>query len=418
MLSISKGPTNIPLLSTTIGESLRKTSLLHPSNPCLITPTTRLSYDEFYKKSGDLSKSLVQLGFKKGDKLGIWSMNSVEWVLMQYATARSGIIMVALNPSYKHREIEYAMNLSECKGVMYGKGYRDTLFGKVLREIDTPRLRFKIKSEEVQDLVKDGAIVDLDLNAVELQLLPDDPINIQFTSGTTGSPKAALLTHKNILNNGYFTGLNCGYTPKDKVCIPVPFYHCFGMVLGNLACTTTGAAMVIPGERFDPKQVLDIVEKERCTSLYGVPTMMISLLEYGVEKYDLNSLRTGVMAGSTCPITLMKDVIGKMHMKDVTIAYGYYSYNLGMTETSPISTQTSPSDSIVQKTETVGRVHPNVEVKIVDKDGKVVKFGERGELCTRGYSVMKGYYNNFKGNSYILTLSHQRVYKRWVDDNW
>jgi fatty-acyl-CoA synthase len=254
-------------------------------------------------------------------------MNTVEWVWMQYATARMGVIMVALNPSYKHREIEYAINLSECKGVMYGNGYKEIKFDKVLEEIDVPGIEFKIKSEDVADLVQNGSRLDVDLERIENGLHADDPINIQFTSGTTGSPKAALLTHRNILNNGYFTGLNCKYTSNDKVCIPVPFYHCFGMVLGNLACTTTGAAMVIPGERFDAKQVLDIVEKEKCTSLYGVPTMMIGLLEYGVDKYDLSSLRTGVMAGSTCPITLMNDVIGKMNMRDVTIAYGIGLFN-------------------------------------------------------------------------------------------
>jgi len=330
---------------------------------------------------------------KKGDRIGIWAPNRHEWVVLQYATARMGAILVNVNPAYRVHELEYALKHSGVSTLVLAKSFRQADYVAMVRDVRLrcPELKQTIVIEdEWADLRHEAKrLSDEALGHLERDLQFDDPINLQYTSGTTGFPKGATLSHHNILNNGYFIGELLKYAERDRVCIPVPFYHCFGMVLGNLACTTHGAAMVIPGESFDPLQVMRTVQQERCTSLYGVPTMFIAELDHPeFRTFDFSSLRTGIMAGSPCPVEVMKKVQRDMHMPEVTICYG-------MTETSPVSTQSKVDDPLEKRVATVGQVHPHVEIKIVDPTtGRIVARGIPGELCTRGYSVMLGYWND------------------------
>jgi fatty-acyl-CoA synthase len=395
MLSYASGPSSQPLLGETIGENLRRTVERHGDSEALVVPhqNYRATYGQLWEQVSLVARGLIARGVFRGDRVGIWSPNRFEWVIVQYATARIGAILVNINPAYRTTELEYALGQSGVSFLILARGFRQTDYVGMLGEVkgSCPELREALVLEDGWDsLVRDGKeLSNGALEAVESSLQFDDPINIQYTSGTTGFPKGATLSHHNILNNGFFVGEAVKYTPDDRVCIPVPFYHCFGMVLGNLACTTHGACIVVPGEAFDADSVLRITEQERCTSLYGVPTMFIAELEHpGFEQHDLSRLRTGIMAGSPCPVEVMKKVQSRMNMREVTICYG-------MTETSPVSTQSALDDPLDKRVGTVGRVHPHVEVKIVDPDtGSIVQPGGSGELCTRGYSVMLGYWNN------------------------
>ncbi len=398
--SIDHGPTDIALLDETIPANLARTVASFGDNDALISAEQgqRYSYRSFATAVDNLAKGLMAAGVTKGDRVGIWSPNYAEWVLLQYGTARIGAILVTINPAYRVSELEYALNQSGTSLLVAAPSYLTSDYRAMVTEVwdrvPCKRVVYLPVGEQPSDdwaeLVAGGSSVsDDELEARTAELRADDPINIQYTSGTTGFPKGATLSHRNILNNGFFIGEACGYTEADRVCIPVPFYHCFGMVLGNLACTTHGATMVIPSAGFKPKAVLETCQAERCTSLYGVPTMFIAeLADPDLESYDLSTLRTGIMAGSLCPVEVMKQVVNRMNMSEVTIAYG-------MTETSPVSTQTSVHDSLEHRVSTVGRVHPHVEIKIVDPEtGEIVPRGEAGELLTRGYSVMLGYWND------------------------
>jgi fatty-acyl-CoA synthase len=394
-LSYAHGTSTTPLLGETIGENLRRTVAAHGAREALVVraQSYRATYDELWKATSDVARGLLAFGVQKGDRVGIWAPNRFEWVHVQYAAARIGAILVNINPAYKTAELEHALRQSSVSVLLYAAAFRASDYRGMLAEV-RPRLadlRLALVLEDDWKMLLDAGahVAGSVLADREAELQFDDPINIQYTSGTTGFPKGATLTHHNVLNNGYFVGEALGYTEADRVCIPVPFYHCFGMVMGNLACTSHGAAMVIPGEAYEPLLVLETVAKERCTSLYGVPTMFIGELDHPrFAELDLASLRTGIMAGSPCPVEVMKSVVSRMHMPGVTICYG-------MTETSPVSTQTAMNDPLDKRVGTVGRVHPHVEVKIVDPaTGAVVPRGQAGELCTRGYSVMLGYWND------------------------
>ena len=395
-LAYSHGTSTTPLLGETIGDNLRRVSASQPDAECIVScqQNIRMTYAQFDQAVDDLSAGLIDSGLATGDRVGIWSPNRVEWTLLQYAAARVGVILVTINPAYRTSELEYVVRQSGCRMVVAVSAFKDSDYRAMLVEIQasTPSLESVVLFEapEWAELASTGQ--RLGYGAVHERaatLGSDDPINIQYTSGTTGFPKGATLTHHNILNNGYFVGQRCGYTATDRVCIPVPFYHCFGMVMGNLGSTTHGACMVIPAAAFDPVATLQAVQDEQCTSLYGVPTMFIAeLAAKDFEHFDLSSLRTGIMAGSACPVEVMKQVLTRMNMSEVTICYG-------MTETSPVSTQTTAADTIDQRVGTVGPVHPHVEVKIIDPgNGRTIDRGEAGELCTRGYSVMLGYWND------------------------
>jgi fatty-acyl-CoA synthase len=395
-LSYSHGVSSIPLLGETIGANLRRIAAAHPDRAALVDVTSgqRWTYVEFDAATDTLAAGLIATGIGVGDRVGIWAPNCAEWVLLQYATAKAGIILVNINPAYRSHELSYALAQSGVRLLISAESFKTSDYQAMIAEV-RPTL------SDLEDVIylgtgrwdglmtagrADGARDRL--TEIEAGLSADDPINIQYTSGTTGFPKGATLSHHNILNNGFFIGEGCRYTEADRVCIPVPFYHCFGMVLGNLACTTHGAAIVIPAPGFDPAQTLRTVQAERCTSLYGVPTMFIAELALpDFASYDLSTLRTGIMAGSPCPVEVMKRVVSEMNMTEVTICYG-------MTETSPVSAQTTPDDDMERRVATVGRVHPHVEVKIVDPEtGRVLPRGAAGEMCTRGYSVMLGYWN-------------------------
>lgn len=399
-LSYASGPAEVPLLGQTIGENLRRTVERYPDREALVVRSQqyRASYSELWTQVETLARALMALGIERGDRVGLWSPNRYEWVLIQFATARIGAILVNVNPAYRASELRYALDQSGVSVLLMARGFRASDYVATLAQVrDTlPTLRHALViDDDWNDLLARATETDIPaLVARESVLQFDDPINIQYTSGTTGSPKGATLTHHNILNNGYFIGRAMGYTTEDRVCIPVPFYHCFGMVIGNLNCVSHGATMVIPGEAFDPEATLRTVAEERCTSLYGVPTMFIDMLRHPVlDTLDLSTLRTGVMAGATCPVRVMEQVRERMHMEAVTICYG-------MTETSPVSTQTAVDDPVEQRVASVGRVHPHLEIKIVDPgDGGIVPIGQAGELCTRGYSVMRGYWNNAKATA-------------------
>ncbi len=394
-LSYVHGASAVPLLGETIFQNLRRTAERFGEQEALVVvhQDHRSTYAELVDQCETIARGLVARGVRKGDRVGIWAPNRFEWVIVQYATAAIGAILVNINPAYRTSELEYVLNQSGISFLILSARFRQADYVAMLAEVKgrCPELREALVLEDGwAALQRDAEKISIDeLHEIEGSLQFDDPINIQYTSGTTGFPKGATLTHHSILNNGYFIGETLRYSEKDRVCIPVPFYHCFGMVLGNLACTTHGAIMVIPGEAFDPIAVMETVEKERCTSLYGVPTMFIGELDHPRFKdFDFSSLRTGIMAGSPCPVEVMKKVQTVMHIPEMTIAYG-------MTETSPVSTQCATDDPLERRASTVGRVHPHVEIKIIDPAaGNVVARGETGELCSRGYLVMRGYWNN------------------------
>ncbi len=412
--SYDHGTSTTRLIGETIGQFFDKAAARFREREALVVrhQDIRWTYGELARRVDDLAAGLLALGLEPGDRIGIWSQNNAEWVLTQFATAKAGLILVNVNPAYRKSEIEYALNKVACKALITSPALKTSDYLAILNdlapEIATstpgelkakalPHLRTVIRlgRDKTPGMLNFDGIASLGGNAERSRLVEladrlqfDDAINIQFTSGTTGFPKGATLSHHNILNNGYFIGEAMRLMPDDRLCIPVPLYHCFGMVLGNLACVTHGAAMVYPAEAFDPLSVLQTVQAERCTALHGVPTMFIAALDHPeFTKFDLSTLRTGIMAGSPCPIEVMKRVVSQMNMQQVTIAYG-------MTETSPVSTQSSVDDPVERRVATVGRVQPHIEIKIVDADGRIVPRGITGEFCTRGYSVMTGYWND------------------------
>jgi fatty-acyl-CoA synthase len=396
LLAVDAGPTDVPLLDETIGANLARTVAAHGDRDALVArhQGLRWTYSQFADRVRALARGLIGLGLERGDRVGLWSPNYAEWTLLQYATAEIGLILVNINPAYRTHELSFALNQSGCRIVFAAPSFKSSDYVDMVEQVrpDCARLERAVFfwDDEWDELVAGSASVGDDaVVAMASRLTPDDAINIQYTSGTTGFPKGATLSHRNILNNGYFVAELQRFTADDRLCIPVPFYHCFGMVMGNLGCTTHGATMVIPSDAFDATHVLDTVQAERCTALYGVPTMFIAELGHpDFDSYDLSTLRTGVMAGSPCPVEVMKSCVDRMHMADVTICYG-------MTETSPVSTQTLPDDSLHHRTATVGRAHPHVEIRIAEPaGGRTLPRGETGEFCTRGYSVMSGYWND------------------------
>ena len=403
-----------PLLGDTVGVLLDRVAAAYPERPALVAraQSVRLSYRQFHAEVESVAAGLLALGLKRGDRVGIWAPNRAEWVVLQFAAPKAGLILVNINPAYRTHELEYSLNKVGCRALVLPRRFKTSQYLELLTELapelttaEPGRLR-AARLPALRDVVLLGdepapgthswprleAMGDVTalarLHAQESALNFDDAVNIQFTSGTTGAPKGATLTHHNIVNNGWFIGEAMRLTEHDRLCIPVPFYHCFGMVLGNLACVTHGACMVIPGEGFDALTTLETVAAEKCTGLHGVPTMFIAELEHPrFAEFDLTSLRTGIMAGSPCPIEVMRRVVSEMHMDQVTIAYG-------MTETSPVSFQTVPDDPLERRVGSVGRIHPHLEVKLVSERGEVVPRGTPGELCTRGYSVMLGYWDD------------------------
>jgi fatty-acyl-CoA synthase len=403
------GASPVPLLGETIGENLRRTVERVPNTEALVVrhQNYRATYSELWDQTTRAARGLLARGVRKGDRVGIWSPNRAEWVVTQYATARIGAILVNINPAYKTAELSYALKQSGTSLLLLARAFRTSDYVGMLAEVrdGCPDLRQTIVlDDEWQALLSSADRVPADdLAALESSLQFDEPINIQYTSGTTGFPKGATLSHHNILNNGFFIGEALHYSERDRVCIPVPFYHCFGMVLGNLACTTHGACMVVPGESYEPLAVMETVQAEGCTALYGVPTMFIGELDHPrFADFEFSSLRTGIMAGSPCPVEVMRKVQSHMHMPEVTICYG-------MTETAPVSTQSSTDDPLDKRVSTVGRIHPHVEIKIVDpQSGQILPRGQAGELCTRGYSVMLGYWNNAEATSQAIDAA------RWM----
>ncbi|WP_291092977.1 AMP-binding protein [Empedobacter sp. UBA6745] len=402
-LSYSSGASQYPLLGETIGENLRNTVAKYPQQEALVCvdQNYRATYTEFYSQTEQISKSLIAIGLQKGDRVGIWAPNRAEWTLLQYATARVGMILVNLNPAYRENELEFVLNQAEISAVFAALSFKTSEYKVMLNNVkeNSKSLKHIIIFEENWDdfLIKGEEISTSEVHQIEQAVQFDDAVNIQYTSGTTGFPKGVTLTHHNLLNNGFFIGVRLNYTHRDRVCIPVPFYHCFGMVIGNMACTSHGACMVIPSDSFDPAKTLNAVEMEKCTSLYGVPTMFIAELELpNFDRFDLTSLRTGVMAGSPCPIEIMKKVQAKMNMKEVSICYG-------MTETSPVSTQTIIGTPLEKQVSTVGTVQDHLEIKIIDpQTGDILPRGIAGEFCTRGYSVMQKYWNNPEATSQVI----------------
>lgn len=413
-LSYVSGTSDTPLLFQTIGEALEGAAEQYGERDALIMrhQDIRMSYSELNAAVDQLAAGLMTLGLEVGDRIGIWAPNRVEWVLTQFATAKLGLILVNINPAYRIAELEYALNQVECRAIVIADQFKSSDYVAMLNEIAPelgqsepgdldaarlPHLKHVICTADkpVPGMLRfadinDAGTPDLKSRLPEIArgLDPDDPINIQFTSGTTGMPKGATLTHFNVVNNGFFVGRAMKFSEADRLCIPVPLYHCFGMVMGVLTCTTHGAAMIFPGEGFEPGDVLSAVNEEKCTALHGVPTMFIGELDHPeFSKVDFSSLRTGIMAGAPCPVEVMKRVQREMHMEEVTIAYG-------MTETSPVSFQSDTDDPLDKRVSTVGRIMPHVQVKVINEDGQVVPRGEKGELCTRGYSVMRGYWND------------------------
>jgi len=392
-LSYSHGVSDVPLLGETIGANLERTVARFGDRDAVVSchQGVRMSYAELDAAVDRVASGLLAAGLHKGDRVGIWSPNCAEWVLVQFATAKAGVILVNINPAYRTHEVEYALRQSGVKLLVSARAFKTSDYRAMIDEVrgGLPTLQAVVYLDSPEWAELAATPVDADaLRSRQADLAFDDPINIQYTSGTTGFPKGATLSHHNILNNGYFVAELCDFTEADRVCLPVPFYHCFGMVMGNLGAVTHGACIVIPAPGFDPGATLAAVAAERCTALYGVPTMFIAELGHeDFATFDLTSLRTGIMAGSPCPVEVMKRVQRDMHMTDVGICYG-------MTETSPVSTQTRSDDSLERRVSTVGRPGPHIEVKILDPDtGLVVPRGETGEFCTRGYSVMLGYWD-------------------------
>jgi fatty-acyl-CoA synthase len=414
LMSYVCGTSDEPLLYRTVGAALEEAAARWPDRDALIVPYQgiRWSYRQLNDAADRLAAGLVHLGFVPGDRLGIWSPNCYEWVLTQFASAKAGLILVSINPAYRRNELEFALSKVGCKGLVLASTFRSSDYLAILQGIAPeiplqqatdlhlerlPALRCLILTDvkpmpgflSMSDVELLGTSSDrARLAGLHSLLQPEDPINIQFTSGTTGLPKGATLSHHNIVNNGFFVARRMRFSHNERLCIPVPLYHCFGMVMGVLGCVTHGAAMVFPAAGFEPRRVLEAVTTEKCTALYGVPTMFIAELEDPeFRRYDLSSLRTGIMAGAPCPVELMKRVINQMHLREITICYG-------MTETSPVSFQSACDDTIERRVSTVGTIHPHLEVKIVDAAGKTVPRGERGEILTRGYSVMQGYWDD------------------------
>ena len=409
-----RGATNAPPVDATIGAYLDQAVERHADNEALVVAHQgiRWNYSEFHQRVSNVAAGLLRLGLQPGERIGIWSQNCAEWVLTQFAAAKAGLVLVNVNPAYRSAELEYSLNKVGCRALILAAGFKTSNYIGMLQGLAPeiarsapgnlhsarlPELRLVIRLGNettpgmisFDDLLAPASGLELlALIALGVSLHSREAVNIQFTSGTTGAPKGATLSHRNLVNNAFFVGETIKLTAADRVCIPVPLYHCFGMVLGTLACVAHGSTMVLPGEGFEPRAVLETVQKERCTALYGVPTMFIAELDHPeFGRYDLSSLRTGIMAGAPCPVEVMRQVINRMHMREVTIAYG-------MTETAPVSFQSSVDDPFERRVSTVGRVHPHVEVKIVDEHGHTVPRGEKGELLTRGYSVMLGYWND------------------------
>jgi fatty-acyl-CoA synthase len=390
-----------PLLYKTVGAVLEEAAARWGEREALVVPhqNIRWTYRQLDEAADRLAAGFLHLGLVPGDRVGIWSPNRYEWVVTQFASAKAGLILVNINPAYRTSELEYALNKVGCKALVLAPTFKTSDYAAMLEQTrpKLPLLRAAILTDDTprtgflryRDIESSGTAEDLErVRQLRLQLQPEDAINIQFTSGTTGLPKGATLSHHNIVNNGYFVAKRQTFSEHDRLCIPVPLYHCFGMVMAVLGCVTHGAAMIFPAEAFEPKSVLDACQAERCTALYGVPTMFIAELEHPeFKRYDLSKLRTGVMAGAPCPVEVMKRVISDMHMSEVTIAYG-------MTETSPVSFQSCRDDTLQRRVSTVGMIHPHLEVKIADGEGRVTPLGERGELLTRGYSVMHGYWDD------------------------
>ncbi|MEI5996165.1 AMP-binding protein [Paraburkholderia bengalensis] len=414
-LSYVRGSTDVPLSESTVGQFLVDTARRFPDRPAVVfrEQEIRWTWKEFKEEVDVLASGLLALGIQKGDRVGIWSPNRVEWLMTQFATARIGAVLVNINPAYRLAELEYALNKVGCKAIISAEKFKSSMYLQMLQELAPelgtatpgdlqaarlPDLRIVIRMCDTEtpgmltfsDVIEQGR-TSLDtprLDAIDATLDANDPINIQFTSGTTGNPKGATLTHRNVVNNARYIAMAMRLTEHDSLCIPVPLYHCFGMVLAVLTCVSVGAAMVFPGEAFDPGATLRAVAEEKCTALHGVPTMFIAELDHpDFATFDLTRLRTGIMAGSPCPIETMKRVVSQMHLAEITIAYG-------MTETSPVSFQSSTTDPLDKRTTTVGRIQPHLEVKVIDALGNIVPVGETGELCTRGYSVMKGYWGD------------------------
>ncbi|SDH71924.1 fatty-acyl-CoA synthase [Paraburkholderia steynii] len=414
-LSYVRGSTDVPLSESTVGQFLVDTARRFPERPAVVfrEQEIRWNWREFQQEVDVLASGLLELGIQKGDRVGIWSPNRVEWLMTQFATARIGAVLVNINPAYRLAELEYALNKVGCKAIISAEKFKSSMYLQMLQELAPelasatpgdlraarlPDLRIVIRMCDTEtpgmltfsDVIEQGrtAFDPARLDAIGATLNANDPINIQFTSGTTGNPKGATLTHRNVVNNARYIAMAMRLTEQDSLCIPVPLYHCFGMVLAVLACVSVGAAMVFPGEAFDPGATLKAVAEEKCTALHGVPTMFIAELDHpDFATFDLTRLRTGIMAGSPCPIETMKRVVSQMHLAEITIAYG-------MTETSPVSFQSSTTDPLDKRTTTVGRIQPHLEVKVVDPLGNIVPVGETGELCTRGYSVMNGYWGD------------------------
>jgi fatty-acyl-CoA synthase len=391
-LSYAHGPTQRPLLEQTIGETLRRTVERHPDQDALVVrhQRYRATYAELWREVDRAARALLARGVRAGDRVGIWAPNRYEWVVTQYATARVGAILVTINPAYRAHELEHALRKAGVSLLLMAHGFRTSDYAALLEPVRPHGLEAVVLDGGWEAFLAEGdAVGAAELAAREASLGPHDAINVQYTSGTTGAPKGATLSHRNLVNNAYFVGRTLGYDERDRVCVPVPLYHTFGMVIGSLGCVAHGACMVLPGEGFEPAAVLAAVEEERCTSLYGVPTMFIAALaEPDFERHDLSSLRTGAMGGAPCPVEVMREVRSRMHMDEVTIV-------CGMTETSPVSTQTAPDDPLDKRVTTVGRAHPHVEVKVVDPaTGATVPRGTPGEQCTRGYSVMLGYWGD------------------------
>ncbi|MDR7127020.1 AMP-binding protein [Pseudotabrizicola sp. 4114] len=420
--SYVSGQSSELLLGSTIGQALERAVDLWADQDALIVVAqeVRWTWRELGERVDAFAAGLLALGLQRGDRIGIWSLNRSEWTLTQFAAARAGLVLVTINPAYRLSELEYALNAVSCKALVTATAFKDSDYTgmisnlapelavslpgqlvsarlphlKIVIQIGGPAISGVIPFEDVSKLGGEAELRDLGHLATLLQF--DDPINIQFTSGTTGRPKGVTLTHHNILNNGYFVGRAMRLTEKDRICIPVPLYHCFGLVMGNLAALTHGCTMVYPGEGFDPLTTLRTIEAERCTALYGVPTMFIAELNHpDFAQFDLTSLRTGIMAGAPCPTEVMRSVVERMHMGEVTIAYG-------MTETSPVSFQSSVDDPLERRVSTVGRVQDHLEVKIVDSEGRIVPRGQPGELCTRGYSVMLGYWGDEQRTAEVI----------------
>jgi len=408
------GASDVPLCGDTIGVFFDKIATRFSQRTALVVrhQNVRWTYEDLRHRVDNVAASLLRLGFVPGDRLGIWSQNNSEWLITQLASAKAGLVLVNINPGYRLQELRYALNLVQCRGLIFSPAFKATNYLQMLQDLlpelptcdpgrltsqAVPSLEFAIQIgsepgpgclsfDDLLRIARDDELVRL--NTLQTELQADDPVNIQFTSGTTGAPKGATLTHHNIVNNGLFVGRAMGFTEHDSLCIPVPLYHCFGMVMGNLACVAHGAKMVYPSEGFDALAVLETIAAERCTALHGVPTMFIAELDHPrFAEFDLSSLRTGIMAGAPCPVEVMKKIIDLMHMEQVTIAYG-------MTETSPISFQSALDDPLHLRVSTVGRIQPHVEVTVVDTAGRVVPRGTPGELLTRGYSVMRGYWGD------------------------